>query len=196
MKKLKNKKIVITILTIILIIFVFKFYFKIVGSYKERKTINHMIKTNYKKYDIVENIPRVSSTKNNDIPYIGILEIPKINLIKGLVDINDKNNNVDKNIQIIKSSTFPTIENGNLILAAHSGNNHNAYFKDLHKINVKDIIYIYYNNQKYIFKIVSRYNVKKNEVVIKRNINKTCITLITCDQERKGEQIVFIGELN
>ena len=36
--------------------------------------------------------------------YIAVIKIPKINLEKGLYDVNDINNNVDKNIQILKSS--------------------------------------------------------------------------------------------
>ena len=34
--------------------------------------------------------------------YIAVLDIPKINLKRGLFPINDKNNNVDKNVEILQ----------------------------------------------------------------------------------------------
>ena len=48
--------------------------------------------------------------KENIIQYVAVLEIPKINLKKGLVDKNSKANNVDRNIYTLKESTFPDEE--------------------------------------------------------------------------------------
>ena len=39
--------------------------------------------------------------------YIAVLDIPKINLKRGLFPINDKNNNVDKNVEILQNSDMP-----------------------------------------------------------------------------------------
>ena len=44
-----------------------------------------------------EELPKQVEPKK-EINYVAILEIPKINLKKGLVDKNSKDNNVDKNI--------------------------------------------------------------------------------------------------
>lgn len=198
MKSLKiNIKYYVLIL-IILILFILKFYLFITNISKnneEKEVLKKMITTNYTNYTDTSLYSKSTSKKVINNPYIAILEIPKINLIKGLVNINSESNNVNKNIQIIKSSTFPDIENGNLILAAHSGTSNISYFKNLYKLNINDIVNIYYNNHKYSYKIVIKYNVEKKKVIIKRNINKTCITLITCDKNNKNEQMIFVGEL-
>lgn len=131
----------------------------------------------------------------NDYFYIAYLKIPKINLIKGLVNKNSKFNNVDKNIQIIKESDMPDIVNGNLILAAHSGNSNISYFKDLNKLGVDDSIYIEYNNKQYGYKITDYYIVEKTGLVdIIRDENKTILTLITCVRNT-NKQLVLICEL-
>ena len=54
--------------------------------------------------------------------YIGILEISKLGIKKGFLNLESPYNNVNKNVTLIEYSTMPDVENGNLILAAHSGN--------------------------------------------------------------------------
>jgi len=128
--------------------------------------------------------------------YIGVLEIPKINLKQGFLDIDSKYNKVDYNITVIQTSTLPDIENGNFILASHSGNSYISYFKNLYKLDVGDQAYIYYNNIKYTYQIVNIYNVEKTgKVAIYRNIHATCLTLITCTKDSDHEQTVYILEL-
>ena len=61
-----------------------------------------------------------NQTQNNEYSFLGVLEIPKINLKRGFLDINSKYNNVDYNITIINGSTYPDEVNNNLILAANS----------------------------------------------------------------------------
>ena len=127
--------------------------------------------------------------------YIGILEIPKIDVKRGFANINDKDNNVNKNIQIIKKSDMPNVKNGNLIIAGHSGSGRVAYFKDLYKLAIGDKCYVYYNNKKYSYEIVNTYDVEKTgKVAIKRDKNETVLTLITC-RHNTNKQIVYIANL-
>lgn len=129
--------------------------------------------------------------------YFGYIEIPKINLKQGLVPLDSKDNNVNKNIQTIYPSDMPDKENGNLILAAHSGTSSISYFKHLYQLNTNDEFYIIYKNTKYIYNIVSIYTVPKNgQVEIRRNQNKTVTTLITCTKNDDTTQSVYIGELS
>ena len=80
-----------------------------------------------------ENIP--TSTYN----YIGVLEIPKINLKKGIVDKTSASNNVNKNIYTLKETTLPDEQiNSHIILAGHSGNSYISFFKNLKKLSLKD----------------------------------------------------------
>jgi len=128
--------------------------------------------------------------------YVGILEIPKINLKQGFLDINSKYNHVDYNIAVIQTSTYPDVDKGNFILASHSGNSYISYFKHLYKLGVGDQAYIYYNDIKYTYEIVNIYNVEKTgKVAIYRNTNATCLTLITCTKDSDTEQTVYILEL-
>ncbi len=129
-----------------------------------------------------------------DDPYDGVLVIPKINLKKGIYKIDDKRNNIEENIMIHKSSSYPNLNNSNLILIAHSGSGEKAYFKDLNKLDNDSLIEYYYDHIKYIYKIDNIYKVDKTgKVNIKRNKEKKTISLITCDQQDKSKQIVYVG---
>lgn len=128
--------------------------------------------------------------------YIGVLEIPKINIKRGFLNIKDKGNNVNKNLQVIKGSDMPNVKNGNLIIAAHSGNSYISYFKNLHKLSNDDVAYVYFNNIKYTYKVAGKYDAEKNgKVTIHRDNKKNTLTLITCSQTDKTKQIVYILEL-
>lgn len=128
--------------------------------------------------------------------YIAVLEIPTINLKRGLVSKTDKNNNVNKNIKILKESDMPDVENGNFILAGHSGNSRVSFFKNLNKVKENDLIFIYYKSIKYTYKVVHTHlEVRDGDIEIVRNKNKSSLTLTTCSQEKKGNQIVIISEL-
>lgn len=129
--------------------------------------------------------------------YIAVLEIPKINLKRGLVDPTSKYNNVNYNIQIIESSTMPNIENGNLILASHNGASYVSFFDKLSKLDINDKVYVYYNGIKYEYLISKYYETNKDGMVeIYRNQNKSTITLISCKKNTKDKQLVYIGYLN
>lgn len=126
--------------------------------------------------------------------YIAVLEIPKINLKRGLSQ--DKYyNNVNRNIEILKGSTMPNISKGNFILAGHSGSGRVAYFRNLNKLTIGDISYIYYGGIKYTYKVNNIYDVEKTgTATITRDLNKTTITMITC-RHNTNKQIVIISEL-
>ncbi len=147
--------------------------------------------------EIVEE-PKIEEKKEPTLinGYFGYIQIPKINLNQGLVPLNSKDNNVNKNIQTIYPSDMPDVENGNLILAAHSGTSSISYFKHLYQLTTNDQFYIIYNSTKYIYNIVNIYTVPKNgQVEIRRDSTKTVATLITCTKNDNTTQTVYIGEL-
>ena len=128
--------------------------------------------------------------------YIGTLEIPKINLSKGFTDINSKYNTVNKNIQVVETSTYPDVDKGNFIIAAHSGSSYLAYFKNLYKLNLGDMAFVNYNNKRYAYKIVDIYEQEKTgQIAIYRDTNKTTMTLVTCTKDSKTKQTIYILEL-
>ncbi len=127
--------------------------------------------------------------------YIAVLEIPKINLKRGLVDIDSIYNSIDFNIQILKESIMPNIDNSNLILVAHSGNSNVSFFKDLDKLEILDNVYLYYNNTVYQYEIYDKYEIEKiGSLKLNKNINSKIITLITC-KDSTNKQLVYIGKL-
>lgn len=126
---------------------------------------------------------------NND--YYAIIEIPKIKLKKELYEISDKRNDINKNILVHEHSTFPN----NIILAGHSGNRNNACFKNLYKLQVKDIVKIYYQNKvyEYIIENIEEQN-KTGKLYIKEDLNERLI-LITCTKNNNKTQMVYYCKL-
>lgn len=128
--------------------------------------------------------------------YLGVLEIPKINIKRGFYSVNSKYNNVDYNVTVIQNSTLPDTENNNLILAAHSGDCSICYFHNLYKISNGDEAYIYYKGIKYKYKVTNIYDVEKTgRVAIYRDFNKNVLTLITCTRNSDTKQTIYILEL-
>lgn len=128
--------------------------------------------------------------------YIGYLNIPKINLTKGFLDKNAPDNDVEKNILVVEGSNYPDVKKGNLILAGHSGSGWKAFFNDLYKLEIGDSAYIDYKNKKYNYKIVNIYKQQKvGTIAIYRNYDKTTLTLVTCTNNDRTTQTVYIAEL-
>lgn len=166
-----------------------------IDEYKENIRIEIFFDNDYSS---IESSSESFTSQNidNSSNYIAILEIPKINLRKGLYSINNMNNNVNRNIQIIEESNMPDVENGNFILASHSGTGRTAYFNDLPKLDINDLVYIYYDNIKYAYQIYDKYDVDKDGTIeVSRIKNKSMITLTTCNQIDKSKQVVVLGEL-
>ena len=134
------------------------------------------------------------STPVNTEKYIAVLEIPKIDLKRGIYAKNSKLNNVNKNVYLLKESDMPDKERGNFILAGHSGTAYFSYFKKLPKLSLGDIAYVYYEGARFEYKLVNNYEIEKNgKANIIRNGEKTVMTLITCKHGTE-KQLVYIFE--
>ena len=136
---------------------------------------------------------RKTTEKSN---YLMVLEIPKINLKKGIYYKDNKLNNVDNNVAILPSSSMPDDDKGSVILASHNGNTRVSYFKYLERLNSNDTVYLYYKGKKY------EYTIYKSEIVdkvgtikIKKDSSVSNIVLISCKNGTKDKQIVYIGKL-
>lgn len=208
MKKLKRKvfksQLIIIGSFLIIIICSLILFTQIRSEQKEEKINNSLIEefleeTEEEKEEEVNTENKIEIKNNTDInfeKYIGILEIPKINIKRGFYQINSKNNNVDKNIKILKESDMPDVENGNLIIAGHSGNSYISFFRNLNKLNSGDQAKIYYNGKTYTYSLMNNYEIEKNGLAhIKRNKYKNTLTLITC-KHNTNKQLVFIFELD
>ena len=198
----RNKKFIVLIIIGVLLILISLLVFIIRYRYYENKSANdrkqvdeflsqpvlNNIETNEVTSDEVN-----SDTNIND--YIAVLEIPAINLRRGLYEKNDPNNNVNRNIYILKDTVLPDESDvSHILLASHSGNSYISYFKNLHKLDENDKVYFYYNNTKYVYSIYKIYEVDKTGNVELKRTNNSDITLITC-KGNLNKQIVVIGTL-
>ena len=148
--------------------------------------------------DIIEDTtiqPQKVEEVKEQINYIAVLKIPKIGLERGLVDPNSYLNNVNYNLEFIKGSSMPDQENGNVIIAGHSGSARISYFRKLDQLVIGDEASLNYKGKVYNYKIVDIYDIDKTGTAeIIREKNKSTLTLITCRHNTK-KQIVVIAEL-
>ncbi len=173
-----------------------KYYDRFSKEQVEEKLIEEyfntsVISTSTNEDVVTENNVSDSKTKES---YMAILEIPTINLRKGIFSKDSKNNNVEQNVTILDESNLPNEENGNVILVAHSGTGYKAFFNNLVELSNNDIAYLYYNNSRFTYKLANQYEVDKTgEVSIRRNTDTNTLTLITCKVDT-NKQLVFIFE--
>lgn len=201
-KKICKKNFIFILGLLIVIICIIIIFFSIVKKQKlvakENKGIEMFFEkqiVNDNKIDELEVDDNNSKNISQNFEYIAVLEIPKINLKRGLVDIDSIYNSIDYNIQILKESTMPNIDNSNLILVAHSGNSNVSFFKNLDKLEILDNVYLYYNNTVYRYEIYDKYEIEKiGSLKLNKNINSKTITLITC-KDNTNKQLVFVGKL-
>ena len=129
--------------------------------------------------------------------YIGYLSVPDVNINRGFVSLTNPYNHVDYNIMLIEGTDMPDKKNGNVIIAGHNGHSSFSYFNELHNLSLGASAIVDYNGKKYTYKLVDVYNVPKvGTVNIKRNMDVSVLTLITCTYKSNTEQTVFIFELS
>ena len=214
MKQRRKKPRTSTVLLFSLVLFVFGIFlisFNYLVAKKEKiySTMNLLLYED----EIPQNIKKEEPKDSNEIVperlanigeedksitynYIGVLEIDKLNLKRGFLNIESPYNNVNRNVTLIENSTMPDVDKGNLILAAHSGNCWVCYFDKLYTLSIGDNASVTYNGYKYIYELKNIYNVPKTGTVeVKRDPTKTVLTLITCTHGSDTEQTVYIYEL-
>ena len=116
-------------------------------------------------------------------------------MISGFYHFGHKYNNIERNVTVVSGSSMPNEVNGNLFLMAHSGDAYISFFAYLYKLQVGDLAYVDYQGTKYKYQIVNIYNVPKTgSVTIRRNMDRTTLTLLTCTKNSDTEQTVYIAE--
>ena len=200
--KIKNKRYSILIMIGVFFIFLGSSYL-IYNQYNNEKqdSINDgLIEDYFKVEDEIIETPQKEIEEEKLVPkekidYIAVLEIPKIKLKRGIFDKNSSYNNVNRNIYTLKETTMPDEEdNSHIMLASHSGNSYISYFKNLNKLNLNDEVYFFYKNNKYVYKVIKKYEVEKTGTVKLSKKNSSDITLITC-VSGTNNQIVLVANL-
>ena len=142
-----------------------------------------------------ETKPVVKKINNKGVEeYLGILKIPKINLRQGFYNINSNNNIVSKSVTILKESTMPS-NNGSIIyLTAHSGSGYLAFFKDLNKLDINDMVYLDIDGNNYQYIVNNIYELERSgKIIVNHNIHENYLVLSTCGNNDK--QLVVSSKL-
>lgn len=131
--------------------------------------------------------------KYNDDDILLELDIPRINLMRKVYNINSSLNNVDKNVEILKNSN---LDKNLYFLASHSGGGNASYFDALVYLEIGDFIWINKEREKYAFVIEEVFYIQKNgyfEVSYNKEGNN--LFLITCSLKYKNKQLVIKSRL-
>lgn len=196
--KKSNKLFIISIINLVIgiTLFTYNSVYDYYLNMLDKNKVDNYISDSKIKVNIVS-IDNENTINNEGVNnYLGVISIPKINLEQGFYDIDNPMNNVDKNIELISNSNMPDVENGTLILAAHSGNDRVSYFNKLYKLNIDDEIEIIYNKSKYLYKLIDIYEVEKTGSITLHNINNiTSLVLVTCSNFNDNLQVVYISRL-
>lgn len=162
--------------------------------------IEEPIITEEPKEEVIEEEPVKEEPKETNYvyeKYLGVLDIPKINFYKGFYSKTSNLNQVNFNLYVLPESNYPDVEKGNLMIAGHSGNYNNSYFRNLYLLKIDDEITVHYNNKNYIYKIEKIYNEPKiGKVRILRNTSRTTLTLVTCTKDDEYHQTIYIAYLD
>lgn len=182
--KRKTKSIIFGLIIIIIgiIVGIIPLFLKEINLEKENTKVKEYINNTSNKINV---------SPKNDI--LLVLEIPKINLKRVVYNLDSELNTIKKNIEIMKESSLPNIDNGNVILEGHNGDSSISYFNKLDKLSEFDLAYIYYQGTKYIYSIDKIYDVEKDgDVEVVRDKDKNTLTLITCKSNTQDKQLVLI----
>lgn len=196
--KKSNKLFIISVINLVIgiTLFTYNSVYDYYLNMLDKNKVDNYINDSKIKVNIVS-IDNENTINNEEVNnYLGVISIPKINLEQGFYGIDNPMNNVDKNIELISNSNMPDVENGTLILAAHSGNDRVSYFNKLYKLNTDDEIEIIYNKSKYLYKLIDIYEVEKTGSITLHNINNiTSLVLVTCSNFNDNLQVVYISRL-
>lgn len=196
--KKSNKLFIISVINLVIgiTLFTYNSVYDYYLNMLDKNKVDNYINDSKIKVNVVS-IDNDNTINNEEVNnYLGVISIPKINLEQGFYGIDNPMNNVDKNIELISNSNMPDVENGTLILAAHSGNDRVSYFNKLYKLNIDDEIEIIYNKSKYLYKLIDIYEVEKTGSITLHNINNiTSLVLVTCSNFNDNLQVVYISRL-
>ena len=137
---------------------------------------------------LFSNIPTYNISKPINYNY---LEIKKINLKQPFYEINDKNNTIEKNIEILKDSIMPDKDNSIVIIAAHSGEGDIAYFNNLTELTINDELLLSYNNKIYKYYIKEIYEEDKTGYINVDKEKEKQLILTTCHPNKPNKQLVI-----
>lgn len=200
--KIINNKIIVVFI-ILLVIISGIFICKTIEDNQKIKEEDELI-TSF--FDLDKEIPKDTNDNQSKVSddnqkikeeYVGVLQIPSINLQKGFYKESSKKNTVDIGLEVISGSQMPNIQDSELVIAGHSGSGYLAFFKELDKVEKGSLIYVYYDEIKYTYKLEeTTITDKDGEIKIEKDTNSQTLILTTCNPNNRGkEQLILISKL-
>lgn len=186
-------KIINKIIILLIIFLISCFYIDKENSNYQEKLVKQNI-ANYINDTSTINTLKIKKETQNTLEYNAILEIPKIKLKKGIYEKGNKNNNVNKNIELINPNKINNPQIETIIIAGHSGSSKISFFHNLDILTLNDSIYLYYNGNKYEYKVIQKYEEAKVGKLSVDN-EKELLYLTTCSEKNKDKQLVIKANL-
>lgn len=152
-----------------------------------------IISTSPKKNLISINNSSISNTPK-ELPIARII-IPRINIDNLIYNTNSKENTVEKNVMLLNGSILPNSNESIIFLAAHSGVGDIAYFDDLDKLNINDILIFQYKNYNYYYSINNKYEIAKDGDIELNKTSSNQLVLTTCSKTNKKKQLLINSNL-
>ncbi len=134
-----------------------------------------------------KNTINLKNNTNKEQP-IAILNIDKINLTKNIYNINSTHNNVEENVTILYDDKYL------IVLAAHSGPASIAYFDNLDKLEINDIVNLNYKDNEITYKVIKIEEQPKDGTIEINKTNTKQLILTTCSKKDKNKQLVITTE--
>ncbi len=158
------------------------------GEFQAEKKISKTNQEQIEKYFSMED----ETPKENN--YLGILEIPKINLKRGFYSYDSKENTVDKNIELLTSDCHPK-DNCPFLLASHSGTSSIAFFKNLDQLKINDNATLYYEKETYQYELKEILHQEKNGTIKLKKPSTQELVLTTCNKNNQKLQDIYRFEI-
>lgn len=186
-------KIINKIIILLIIFLISCFYIDKENSNYQEEVVKQNI-ANYINDTSTINTLKIKKETQSTLEYNAILEIPKIKLKKGIYEKGDRENNVNKNIELINPNKINKPQTETIIIAGHSGSSKISFFHNLDILTLNDSIYLYYNGNKYEYKVIQKY---EEEKVGKLSVDneKELLYLTTCSEKNKDKQLVIKTKL-
>lgn len=175
--------IVSLIVLFVIIYFICNYFYKI----KEQEKISNQLTSNYNLSHLYSNINADNEEKNVNKKIFGTIEIPKIQISYPIFS-----ELTEEQLKIAPCKFYGANldKNGNICIAGHNYDN-SKFFSNIMLLNTSDCIYIYSNNIRYDYTVVSKYEVDPNDLtpIFEYDMNNKCLTLVTCNN-LNGNRII------
>lgn len=191
MKKVKRKINILGLVGMLLIIVGTGMIAKeVITKYIEDKEVKGSIDTFFD--EPVVGIGEAPTVADGDM--FGVIDIPAVNTRAPIV----QSANWDYLSKYVVAWPDRTLDEGNFSIAGHNGRCASCLFKDIHALEIGDIMTITTKEAVYEYEVYKNFEVHYTDVsVLEDDGDKTTITLVTCEEAYVGStiRVIIKGEL-